>query len=170
MELAAWHANPCTEEQASRLLGQAREAQQRAYSRGAQCFECRIEEMIGLFWCRRPIDACFLNLRKTAPDEGSSALVELVYGQLLMSCKLDRAMEHLTAGFTRATPYLAAADYFALLRRHTLLAHLPLSGTPSPPLDLDSLLREAGVIRVFKSSSRRRPGGHPGGDPHDTTG
>ncbi|MDE2089269.1 MAG: hypothetical protein KGJ12_04550, partial [Gammaproteobacteria bacterium] len=87
------------------------------------------------------------------------ALVELVYGQLLMSRKLYGAMEHLTAGFARAANLFAPDEYFSVLKRHALLGHLSLSERPSAPQDLASLLTEAAVIRRLETrgAGQHRP-------------
>ena len=82
-------------------------------------------------------------LRTTAHG---AALVELIYGQLLMSRRLRGARLHLDRGFLRAGRLLTTDDYFILLKRHQQLSRLPLTQTPLPPADLPSLLTTAAVI------------------------
>ena len=89
-------------------------------------------------------------IQMVATDAFELALLELVYGQLLMSCKRAGAHQHLADGFELAVDHLASDEYFQLLRQHELLAWLPLSETPSLPQELASLLTEAAVIKQLQ--------------------
>jgi hypothetical protein len=93
-------------------------------------------------------------------------LLELVYGQLLISRKLQPATIHLEQGFMRAACYLDSGDYLRLLRRHELLGYLVLTDTPADPQPLDALLSEAAVIRRLRENTGRRNEN----DHHDTVG
>ena len=165
-DLGAWYAEPLAAPAARRLLERARDRQQQAYAAGADGAAGAVQEMIARFWLGQPVESQYRNLLKTAGDEGVRALAELVYGQLLMSRRLRGANRHLRAAFARAAALLAPADYFAVMKRHELLGHLPLRATPSPPLDLDALLREAAVIRTLK---RAHGGGRRGGGRRNDT-
>jgi hypothetical protein len=102
----------------------------------------------------------------SATAKRDRALLELVFGQLLMSRKQQPALRHLDAGFRLAAGYLEAGDYFLLVRRHELLRHIPLSGETAAPRGLQSLLAEAAVIRQLRGAERYACGvSH-----HDTVG
>ncbi len=131
-----WYAEPLTGGAAALLHDQARRAVQQSLDR---------------------------SLIATLPPE-SQALVELVYGQLLISRKLAGALEHLDRGFTLAIPRLESGEYFTLLRRHELLRALPLHATASAAQSLSDLLTEARVIRRLQPHGRRRTA-----HPHDDT-
>jgi len=113
--------------------------------------------MIARFWRGEPIDTNHQTLTKTADSRYEQALVELIYGQLLLSRKLNGTMAHLEAGFAEAAPLLGAAEYFTVWRRHGLLVYLPLFDTARPPHHLDDLLTEATVIRRLRGASATRP-------------
>lgn len=167
LPLADWYADPVPAEQAAAVLGRVRAALRRAYFSGHSPFRLRLQEMIARFWLGRPVEVDYLGLAKAARGAHERALVELVYGQLLMSRKLAGALEHLSAGFAIAIPLLAAPDYFVLLKRHELLAHLPLASDPAALQDLDALLTEAAVIRRLRTAAAPRRHTH---SPKDTVG
>jgi hypothetical protein len=123
----------------------------------------RLAELISGFWLGRAVALDHRSLIATLPPE-SQALVELVYGQLLISRKLAGALEHLDRGFTLAVPQLEPGEYFTLLRRHELLRALPLHATASAAQSLSDLLTEARVIRRLQPHGRRRTA-----HPHDDT-
>jgi hypothetical protein len=153
-------------EEARALLDHARTMLQADYRSGDDGLGCRIQLMIARHWLGDDIDSDYRNLDLS--DRRAIALVELVYGQLLMSKKLKGAMHHLDVGFELATELMQAGEYFLLRERHRLLAHLPLSERPSAPQDLRTLLTEARVIERLKfANSQPRV---PTFDPSDTIG
>lgn len=160
LELTAWHAEPMDPARAETLLAEVQRAEQQAYLEGRDCPQCRLRGMIARFSLGRSIEPDHATLVQVAPDPITRALAELVYGQLLLSRKLAGAHGRLRAGFVAATPHLSAAGYFVLLRRHELLASIPLAERPSPPLGLAELLREAAVIRELQGQGRRPAPGH----------
>jgi hypothetical protein len=164
--LGRWYGDPLSVEVAQAMLGRAHAALQASYRRGADGLDCHIQMMIAHYWVGDAIDSDYRNL--VVSDRRAIALVELVYGQLLMSKKLKGAMDHLDAGFEHATELVEASEYFSLRERHRLLAHIPLSERPSLPRDLSSLLTEASVIERLKiANSQRRVLAF---DPSDTIG
>ena len=166
LPLAGWYAQPLTATAAAGLHAEARHAMQSALTGGAahgQSLAARLAELIAAFWLGRVVALDYRSLIATHPPE-NVALVELIYGQLLISCKLTGALEHLERGFTLAVPHLAPADYFALLRRHELLRVLSLHPQPSAAQTLTDLLIEARVIRRLQPANR-----HRGDSPHDDT-
>lgn len=159
----AWYAAPLPPEAAADLHAQARQAEQRALTSGSQPLAPRLAELVAGFWLGRAVALDYRSLVATLPAE-SQALVELIYGQLLISRKLAGALEHLDRGFVLAVPQLAPGEYFTLLRRHETLRALPLGATASAPQTLADLLTEARVIRRLQPAARR-----PSVHPHDDT-
>ena len=84
-------------------------------------------------------------------------MLEMVYGQLLLSRRQWPALQHLDRGFSLAAGYLEATDYFLLVRRHDLLRHIPLADAPVVPHGLQALLAEAAVIRQLQGTAGRHP-------------
>lgn len=152
--LAAWYADPLDGAQAEAALRRARLAEQRALMDGRGAHAWRLQQMIARFWLGHSITAQYQTLIRVGPDPAAAALTELVYGQLLMSRKLQGAREHLAGGFHRAAALLAAREYFVVLRRHARLARIPLGARPAPAHSLDALLREAAVIGQLQGPPR----------------
>jgi hypothetical protein len=167
LDLGGWHADPISASDARSLLQDAHRQQQRAIATGSDRLVGSIREMIARFWLDRAIEPHFRNLIKLAADQRARAIVELVYGQLLMSRRLIGAMDHLRNGYAVGSKYLGPAEYFHVMKRHELLTYLPLSPRPSDPMDLASLLREAAVIRELKGRGGRPA---PCADQGDTLG
>lgn len=163
---AGWYADPLAPDAAAALHAQARQAVQRSLADGTpggQPLSLRLAELIAGFWLGRAVALDHRSLIATQPRE-FQALVELIYGQLLISRKLAGALDHLDRGFILAVPHLAPAEYFALLRRHELLRALPLRADASAALTLPELLIEARIIRRLQPAGRRRTV-----HPHDDT-
>ena len=155
--LGGWYAEPLSGAQADELLRLAHEGLQSLYARRrAAGTGCHLLQMIARHWCGATVEAEYRTQRATAGTARDEALVELVYGQLLMSRKLCGAMEHLTAGFARAANLFAPDEYFSVLKRHALLGYLLLSERPSAPQDLASLLTEAAVIKRLETRGAAR--------------
>lgn len=165
LPLGAWYADPMSAPQAAALLEQVHRERQRAHQQGRACPNCGLYELIARFWLDRPVTAGYETLRDLGPAPRERALLDLIMGQLRMSRRLRGALELLRQGFFTAAPHLQARDYFELLRRHELLAYLPLSDRPAAPQPLAALLTEAAVIRRL----RGRPPG-PAGRRDDTVG
>lgn len=163
--LAAWYASPLTKLQATSLQTQARRHLQQAMTDGTNSLVPRLADVIAGFWLGRDVSHDYRSLMATLP-ETQRASVELVYGQLLMSCKCSGAMLHLERGFELATAALAPAAYFVLLRRHTLLSYLVLTLAGSPPQTLGDLLQEARVIQRLSAGRGVVRGSN---NPHDDT-
>lgn len=144
--LGDWYADPITNSSADNLQRRARQALQRGYARGEDCFAARVQDIAANFWLGRSIEADHRSLAATSTDEHQHALIDLVFGQLLISCKLVGAVYYLDAGFSRAANLLKPADYFRVLKRHELLRHLVLGRQRAAAQDLASLLGEARII------------------------
>lgn len=163
--LAGWYATPLAASRAAELLALSRQAIQRALADSASADLPRLAQVIAGFWLGHVVEHDYRSLAATLAPE-RRALLELIYGQLLISRKCAGALEHLRRGFALATPGLAPADYFALLRRHELLQALVLSPRGVAAQTLADLLNEARIVRRF-AHGRGAPPGH---SPDDTLG
>lgn len=149
--LSVWYGDPLSRASAARLQAVAQRELQARLCATAPCFQVHVLQLVCQSRAQAGIELAYEKLRPAANDTHDLALLELVYGQLLTSCKKTGASQHLAEGFALAASHLATADYFALLRQHELLACLPLSDTPSLPQDLASLLAEAAVIKQLQA-------------------
>jgi hypothetical protein len=153
--LAGWYADPIAAPAAQALLDAAERRLQSRLCRGGRCFPLHVLRMICHHWLQSGSALDYRQLSALTCDIDERALVELVYGQLLISGKRLPARQHLARGFSLAAQTLDTADYFLLLRQHELLGYLPLSGVASVPQDLRSLLEQAAVIRRLQEGERR---------------
>lgn len=166
--LGHWYAEPLERAAAAELGEQARRALQQACLNGSDSFPARLQHFVAGFWLGHSGEAGHATLVATTGDTGRRALLDLVYGQLLVSCKLDGAQAWLDSGFARAAHLLSARDYFRVMKRHALLRHLVLGKNASEPLGLDALLEEARIIRCLTDG--RGNGSDPLHSPKDTLG
>lgn len=154
--LATWYGEPPGAAVARLIYDRAQqELQQRlCLNRGA--FPLHVLQLACEFWRRAEGASRYETLAAAVDGRREQALLELVYGQLLMSRKLRPANAHLTLGFELAAPWLASVSYFELLRRHEMLACLRLTDRPAPAQGLAGLLSEAAVIRRLQDRDKRR--------------
>ncbi len=145
--LARWYGLVLDAGAAEQLVGQCRVQLRLGNISAFHGFWLECEVMKGRFWLEGGCEADYQYLKVKAEGAVESALLELVYGQLLMSRKLCSANFHLDKGFWLAAGLLSARDYFRVLRRHRDLECLVLTDTPAPPRTLEELIKEAGVIR-----------------------
>jgi hypothetical protein len=118
--------------------------------------------LIARFWLGDDVEPEYQSLAAVARRRRtrSRALVEMVYGQLLMARRRPGAMAHLERAFAEARHLLAPEDYFIVLKRHSLLAQLPPIEA-SQGEALDALLTTARVIARLAGQRRRA---HDSGD------
>ena len=154
--LSVWYGDPLPRTTVARLQVAAQRELQARLCAALPCFQVHVLQLVCHAHDQAGIGLEFEKLRSAANNTFDMALLELVYGQLLTSCKQTGARRHLADGFALAVNYLAANDYFALLRQHELLACLPLSETPSLPQKLASLLTEAAVIKQLQAGECRQ--------------
>lgn len=156
--LAGWYADPLDPEQASAMLDAAAGSAQDAYRHGRPATGAELQQVIAGFWLGRPFAGRLDTLAESIDPAGTGALAVLVHGQLLMCRRLPGAMERLDQGFERARDLFLPGDFFVVMKRHGLLAELPLADEPRAAMGLDALLQEARVIRRLRGE-RRRPSG-----------
>jgi len=156
VSLSAWYADPVGKDLAEALAAIAQYGLRSRLCEGVDCFQLHVLMLACNFWMGRSIEPDYGQLAASTGNDRERALLELVYGQLLISCKYRHALEHLGNGFSLAVDYLGTPDYFHLVRQHELLACLALSSRPAAPLELESLLTEARVIKRLQTGSGRR--------------
>ncbi len=146
--LSAWYANPLGYDEAQQQLAEVRGQFRQAHD--ASQLQLRLQEIIARYWLGRDVSGDIETLQATCKDDRCSALVKLVYGQLLISRKLQGAMNYLHQGFQQATDLFSAAEYLEVMRRHERLKYLVLNERPAEGRSLSDLLKEADVIRELK--------------------
>ncbi len=163
--LGGWYADPCPAEAARQALAAVEQREQALRRRGRGSFVLRLSAMLAHATLGDDVEAEYERLAALAARRHTraQALVELVYGQILMSRRRAGAMVHLDRGFALARHLLAPDDYFVVLKRHALLALLPPADLPGAPLA--DLLTTARVMA--RLGIRREPHPH---DPGDTFG
>jgi hypothetical protein len=154
--LAAWYAGPLAAGPLARLQLAAAAGLQSRLCKGGSSFRPQLLQLVCRSLAGAYIEPDYRQLRATVHAAHDMALLELVYGQLLISRKLQPATTYLERGFMRAARYLDSSDYLRLLRRHELLGYLVLGDTPADPQPLDALLSEAAVIRRLCEHTGRR--------------
>jgi hypothetical protein len=152
--LAAWYGEPLAAADAERLRAGAEKALRYRLCTGQPVFQVHVQQLLARYWAGASISIEYQQLAAFACGKPDLALLEIIYGQLLMSRRHWPAMQHLDRGFNLAAAYLEATDYFLLVRRHELLRLLPLSQVPLAPQGLQSLLVEAAVIRQLQGTAR----------------
>jgi len=152
--LAAWYGEPVSPADAVCLYTDTEKALRSRLCAGLPAFQLHVLQLLGHFWMDVSISLEYQQLATSANGQRDRALLEIVYGQLLLSRRQRPALEHLDRGFRLAAGYLDASDYFLLVRRHDLLRHIPLSATQAAPQGLQSLLAEAAVIRQLQGAVR----------------
>lgn len=167
--LGRWYAEPLSADEARQCFAEASRRLEQRLRHGGRTLCCRLHLMMARFWQGEDISEEYRNLQRLAAGRAHSrALLELIYGQLLLSRQLTGALEHLDYGFNLARNLFTAGDYFTVMNRHRLLRQLPLSDTPAEAKPLESLLTSARVIERMRQSAPARPN-YPH-DPKDTYG
>lgn len=152
--LGGWYAQPLDAVAAQRLGAQGRQRAQRAYRQRQSALVGDAEQLIAAFAMGQAVSAELESLLRSPLAPGERALLLLIHGQLLISRRRSGAMSLLQQGFEAGRDLFLPADFFAVMRRHELLAELPLHEQPRDAVGLDVLLREAAVIRRLRGPRR----------------
>ncbi|MCB1737197.1 MAG: hypothetical protein KDI42_03635 [Gammaproteobacteria bacterium] len=112
-----------------------------------------LARLVARYWAGLRCDVLLDELQRNACNAQQTALIDLVWGQLLMARRLEGAMAWLNRGFNTAAPFLSARDYLRVLKRHQTLNWLILDPKPSPPLTLPDLIRLADVTRRLRAAN-----------------
>ena len=153
--LAAWYGEPLATGYAEQLYAETEKALMQRLCAGLPVFQLQLIQLLCHYWMGLSISLQYLQLTALASGKRDRALLELVYGQLLLSRRRKPALQHLDHGFRLAADYLEATDYFRLVRRHDLLRYIPLSESGVAPQGLQSLLAEAAVIRQLQDTGSK---------------
>lgn len=157
LELIHWYADPITSEIAEKLAYQAAMSRAKSIKQGIVDESVPVNELIASFWIggqRQGLDKLSVLLKTETSPRLNNAL-NLIYGQLLISCKLKSALSYLQTGLQGLVPFLSASDYMILLRRHELLSALELKKEANPPATLKALVTEARVIMQLGGKAAR---------------
>ncbi len=167
--LARWYAEPLSHEEAAQLLTLAEQREQERLKRFARSHLSPLLRLIALYWLGEPTEEYYHHLTsKPAASIHAGILTPLIYGQLLMSTRVNGAMDYLDEAFHRARLLLRPEDYFVLMKRHQRLRAIPTAVTQKEGETLHALLTTAGVIeRMKQGQGGRAEFWH---DPNDTYG
>lgn len=167
--LTHWYAEPLSNEKAEALLQLAEKRQQERLKRNGTAYLSPLLKLIALHWLGEATEGYYhYLLSKRSKSVHAEILKPLIYGQLLMSKKMEGAMEYLDDAFHQARLLLRPEDYFVLMKRHQDLRNIPLSKQPTAGETLEGLLKTGGVIgRMVDSLGGRAGFTH---DPSDTYG
>lgn len=149
-----WYADPLSRAEAQQLLQRGQLRAQRAYRCAESALTGELEGVIGHFALGQSVDGEIEALSSAAVEPRVRALVILIHGQLLMSRRIVGALERLTQGFELARDEFLPQDFFTVMKRHELLAELPLYRQARASQALSTLLVEAGVIRRLRGRRR----------------
>jgi hypothetical protein len=151
--LSAWYATPLTRRQLANLQSATQQELQTRLCNGASCYALHVLQFVFRFQQQVDVEPGYQQLLAAAQNVPEQALLELVYGQLLASCKQTGALQHLANGFALAAGFLSSTDYFRLLRQHESLGWLRFATTASAPQSLQFLLTEAAVIKQLQGET-----------------
>lgn len=167
--LARWYAEPLNHNDAQALLEVSQRREQALLKRHGRSYLSPLLKLVALHWLGERTDEYYHYL--TSQHSGSThlqILKPLLYGQLLMSRRLDGAMQYLDEAFLHARLLLRPDDYFTLMKRHQVLKRIPLSDKGARPESLTELLTTASVIERMQDNPEKRKGFWY--DPNDTYG
>ena len=142
-----WYAVPVSSVRAEILSQSAKCRLNKAGQRGQASFVGLMMQTIADWWLEPHTSLCLSRGLHYADSQRKKAIYHLLVGQLLMSCKMDTAMEHLDTGLRHADGLIPANDYFTLYNRHEELRYILVSNVRQKAYDLPELLNESRVIR-----------------------
>jgi hypothetical protein len=155
--LTKWYANPQSIDEARSHIIKTSQRLQQHYRRGTGCRFCQLQLSISAFWLGEDVKPQIEKLLFQHQNQRRfTALINLVYGQLLMSQRLKDARYYLDEGFKQASPLLTNSDYFKIHHQHQLLKIIPLEDKPLPATDLKTLINMAEVISKFPQQEPRK--------------
>lgn len=149
-----WYATPLLRESAESLAKTAQLYLARSGKHGKTPFSGVMQQTIAEWWLESDIPLGLTRGMHYANTKRKMALYHLILGQLLMSCKLNMALDYLDMGLRYADGLMGAADYFTLYNRHEELRYLSLSDVRQTAHDLPELLNESRVIRKLTQNNQ----------------
>lgn len=156
--LGRWYGEPLTSEQAAALRESALQRSETRQHRSRRCHSCALQLLIARYWLEGSAEDEYHQLcQRLQYTAHGRALLELIYGQLLLSRRRTQALHHLQRGFELGSTLFSAADYLQVLNRHQRLARLPLTAQGLPAATLQELLTTASVIERLQQGQVLRP-------------
>lgn len=145
--LVQWYATPLPREAAEILAQSAKDRLDKSAKLGNSSFAGMMMQSVADWWLDTD-NAEYPNRGSHYADtKRKMALYHLLVGQLLMSCKMNMALDYLDMGLRYADGLIRGSDYFILYNRHEELRYLRLSDKRQQPHALAELLNESRVIR-----------------------
>ncbi len=155
--LTKWYANPQSIKEAQQNIARLNQHQQIRYRRGIGCRICQLQLLIAHFWLDADIKPEIETLlQQNQHQRRFNALINLVYGQLLISKRLNGAHHFLNEAFKLSSPLLTTENYFKIYHQHQLLKALPLNEKALPAEDLKTLITMAEVILRFPQQKKHK--------------
>lgn len=152
--LVSWYGEPQSRSEAEKQASFAQACLNRHSQHGVLPFMVVMQEMIADWWLGESQNIFPVRGMFYANTKRKMALYHLIAGQLLMSCKLEPAMDYLDMGFRHADGLISSENYFTLYNRHEELRFLKLSNSRHKPHSLIELLNESRVMRKLSPKSR----------------
>ena len=149
-----WYATPLTGATAAILAQTAKQRLDQRGKYGYASFTGIMMQTIADWWLDSTDTLCTTRGIHYANSKRKMALYHLIVGQLLMSCKIQAALDYLDMGLRYADGLINSDDYFTLYNRHEELRYLSLSASRQKPYDLSELLNESRVIRKLTQNNR----------------
>ncbi len=145
--LVQWFAAPLSAPAAEAIARHARQRLERLGQQGCASFSGIMQQTIADWWLDAGNTICPTRGIHYASSKRKLALYHLIVGQLLISCKLQPAMDYLDMGLRHADGLIKPGEYFTLYNRHEELRYLTLTTSRQQGYDLPALLNESRVIR-----------------------
>lgn len=152
--LVQWYAVPLSLQMAEELSQSAKYRLDKSGQSGYASFTGIMLQTIADWWLDADNTMCPSRGIHYANSKRKMALYHLIVGQLLMSCKINTALDYLDKGLRYADGLICASDYFTVYNRHEELRYLTVSDERQKAHDLSALLNESRVIRKLMQNSQ----------------
>jgi len=152
--LVQWYATPLSREAAEKLALSAKYRVDKSAKSANTSFAGIMMQTIADWWLDTESTMCPSRGIHYADTKRKMALYHLMVGQLLMSSKMNMALDYLDMGLRYADGLIRGSDYFTLYNRHEELRYLSLSDKRQKPYDLPELLNESRVIRKLTQNNQ----------------
>ncbi|MDH5445644.1 MAG: hypothetical protein OEY52_08815 [Gammaproteobacteria bacterium] len=151
--LLNWYADPPSSEEITALCRIAIQRQEKFGQLAKSSFLSVMMQMIADWWLDESCTSFPNRGMHYATSRRKQALYHLIAGQLLMSCKMQSAMDYLDIGLRYADGIISSDNYFILYNRHEELRFLHLATERQKPYRLTELLNESRVMRKLDPRS-----------------
>lgn len=152
--LLNWYGDPLTETDAQLVARLSKDNLDKYHRKGRASYAGIMMQMVADWWLHEANSSFPMRGMFYANSKRKLALYHLVAGQLMMSCRLQPAMDYLDMGLRHADGLLSSEAYFELYNRHEELRFLNLYPERQKPRRLKELLNESRVMRKLAPHSR----------------